>query len=86
MTDAANRAMAHPNDASRLLCLMHEIAEGAYASVDLDDKTRPHNLIDGSLCIVDHINDDDHIREHLLYVAAQAVAWLLVIDRRRAAS
>ena len=72
------------NDTARMLCILHQVAEAAHDSISLDDQVRPHNIVDGSLGLADWAHDDNHAREHLLYIAAQAVAWLLVIERRRA--
>lgn len=85
MTAAANRALAQPNDTARLLCLMHEINEGAHAALDAPDTESSHSIVDAGLCLAAQ-PDDEHAREALLYIAAQAVAWLLIIERRKAAA
>lgn len=86
MTPAAARALGQTNDTARLLCLMHEINEGAHAALDVDDTHRPNNIIDAGLALADNPDDDEHTRQHLLYIAAQTVAWLLIIERRKAAA
>ena len=74
-----------PNDTARLLVLMNEIRETADMFLDAEPPLRPHNLVDTALCLADHAADPQVVRDHLIYLAGQAVAWTLTFDRQAAA-